>query len=220
MRLTFFGHAAFLIETNGLRIILDPFRSPECGGYAPIDEPADLVVLSHENDKYHSHLGQIVPPFDVLRALEFPPEGQTWRGISFQAIRVFETPEKLPDDEVTVIHFKLEDMHIVLLGDLGHKLTETELSPIQGADIVLAAVGGPPTIKLPELKEVLEAIEPRVVVPMHYLTPRINLKIQPVEDFLNLMSDWRVDHDGGSTIELTKERLGPGRRIVRLEPSR
>ena len=63
MRFTWYGHAAFLVETNGLRIILDPYRSPDCGGYEPIAEPADVVVVSHENDRYHSHLGQIAPPF-------------------------------------------------------------------------------------------------------------------------------------------------------------
>ena len=36
MRITWYGHAAFLIETQGLRIILDPYRSPDCGGYEPI----------------------------------------------------------------------------------------------------------------------------------------------------------------------------------------
>ena len=33
MRITWYGHAAFLIETQGLRIILDPYRSPDSGGY-------------------------------------------------------------------------------------------------------------------------------------------------------------------------------------------
>ncbi len=47
MRITWYGHAAFLIETQGLRIILDPYRSPDSGGYLPIYEPADLVVVSH-----------------------------------------------------------------------------------------------------------------------------------------------------------------------------
>ena len=70
MRIHWYGHAAFLIETEGTRVILDPYRSPDSGGYAPIDEPADLVVVSHENDRYHSHLGQVVPPFEVIRALE------------------------------------------------------------------------------------------------------------------------------------------------------
>ena len=68
MKITWYGHAAFLIETQGLRIILDPYRSPDCGGYEPIAEPADLVIVSHENDRYHSHLGQIIPPFDTIRA--------------------------------------------------------------------------------------------------------------------------------------------------------
>ena len=64
----------FLIETQGLRIILDPYRSPDCGGYEPIAEPADLVVVSHENDRYHSHLGQIVPPFETSARSNCPPE--------------------------------------------------------------------------------------------------------------------------------------------------
>src|SRR3954447_4274821 len=102
MRIKWYGHAAFLIETQGLRIILDPFRSPDSGGYEPIDEPADIVVVSHENDRYHSHLGQIVQPFDVVRALEIPPGGQEVLGIRFEALRVYETPERKPEDEVTV----------------------------------------------------------------------------------------------------------------------
>ena len=31
MRITWYGHAAFLIETRGIRIVLDPYRSPDCG---------------------------------------------------------------------------------------------------------------------------------------------------------------------------------------------
>ena len=108
MRITWYGHAAFLIETQGLRIILDPYRSPDSGGYEPIAEPADLVVVSHENDRYHSHLGQIVPPFEVVRALELPPEGKVFRGIRFESVHVFETAERLPEDEVTIVHFRAE----------------------------------------------------------------------------------------------------------------
>ena len=129
MHITWYGHAAFLIETEGLRIILDPYRSPDSGGYEPIAEPADLVVVSHENDRYHSHLGQIVPPFETMRALELPPEGSVVRGIRFQAVHVFETPDRLPEDEVTIVHFRAEGLHVVFLGDLGHPLSESELCP-------------------------------------------------------------------------------------------
>src|SRR6516162_5575604 len=130
MRITWYGHAAFSIETEGRRIILDPYRSPDSGGYLPIDEPADLVVVSHENDRYHSHLGQITPPFEVVRALEMPPEGQVACKIRFDAIHVYESPERSPEDEVTVVHFRAEGLHVVFLGDLGHGLTSEEVAPI------------------------------------------------------------------------------------------
>ncbi|CAN5908680.1 MBL fold metallo-hydrolase [soil metagenome] len=220
MQITFYGHAAFRIETKGTRIILDPFRSPDSGGYAPIDEPADLVVVSHENDRYHSHLGQIVPPFEVVRGPEIPPGGVEARGLRFEAIPVFETPEKKPGDEVTILHFFAEGLHVVHLGDLGHRLTEEEVAPLRGAEIVLTAAGGPPTIDFPEIPELLEAIGPRIVIPMHYWTPRINLKIQPVERFLEVLPDWPVDRQGGSSVEISSRTLPDARRIVVLDPAR
>jgi L-ascorbate metabolism protein UlaG (beta-lactamase superfamily) len=221
MRITWYGHAAFLIETGGLRIILDPYRSPDCGGFGPIAEPADVVVVSHENDRYHSHLGQIVPPCELVRALELPPEGVDVRGLRFEAIPCFETPERKPGDEVTVVHFRAEDLHVVFLGDLGHALTEADVAPLRGADIVLAAAGGPPTLDFPDIPLLLDAIGPRVVIPMHYLVPgKINLRIQPVERFVEALRGWPVERPMSSTLEVHPSRLPPGRRIVRLEPAR
>jgi L-ascorbate metabolism protein UlaG (beta-lactamase superfamily) len=220
MQLTWYGHAAFLIETAGLRVILDPYRSPDSGGYEPIAEPADVVIVSHENDRYHSHLGQIVPPFEVVRALEIPPGGQTVCGLHVEAVRVYETPERLPEDEVAIVHFRSEGLHVVFLGDLGHRLTESELTPLRGADIVLAAAGGPPTIDFPEIPPLIEAIGPRVIIPMHYKTPRINLKIQPLERFLGVLPDLPVERPGISRYEVTRATLPPDRRIVSLEHAR
>jgi L-ascorbate metabolism protein UlaG (beta-lactamase superfamily) len=220
MRITWYGHAAFLIETQGLRIILDPYRSPDSGGYLPIDEPADLVVVSHENDRYHSHLGQIIPPFHVVRALELPEEGEVINGIRFEAIHVFETPERKPEDEVTIIHFRTEDLHVVFLGDLGHALSEAELAPLRGAEIVLAAAGGPPTLDFPDIPHLLDVIGPRLVLPMHYKTPQINLNIQPLERFLEVLQGDAIVRTGSSSFEVTRDSLPETRTIVVLEHAR
>jgi L-ascorbate metabolism protein UlaG (beta-lactamase superfamily) len=222
MRITWYGHAAFLIETGGLRLILDPYRSPDCGGFEPIDEPADLVLLSHENDRYHSHLGQVVPPFEVIRGLDMPPGGALVRGLTFEAIHVFENAERLPEDEVAIMHFRAEGMHVVFLGDLGHPLTEHELAPLRGAEIVLAAAGGPPTIDFPDIPRLIDAIGPRLILPMHYKTalPKINLNIQPVERFLECLPGVPVERPGRSWIEVTKETLPAERTIVVLDHAR
>lgn len=220
MRITWYGHAAFLIETTGLRVILDPYRSPAAGSYAPINEPADIVVVSHENDKYHSHLGQIRGEFEVVRALELPEGGQTVRGVRFEAIPVFETPEKLAGDEVTIVHFRSEGLHVVFLGDLGHALTNAEVAPIRGADVLLIPAGGPPTIDYALIPPLLEAIGPRLVVPMHFGNDRINLPIQPVERLFETLPEWPVERPGGSSIEVATASLPDRRRIVLLEPAR
>lgn len=220
MRIQWYGHAAFSIRTQGVGIILDPYRSPDCGGYAPIGDPADVVVVSHENDKYHSHLGQIPPPFHLVKALELPPEGETFRGIAFRAVPVFETPERLPGDEVTIVHFRAEGLHVAFLGDLGHPLAADELEPIRGADVVLVPAGGTPTIALDDVPALLDAIGPRVVVPMHYKTPKIDLDIRPVEEFLARLPDVPVIRPGASEFTIGLDSLPERRTVVRLDFAR
>lgn len=220
MRITWYGHAAFLVESDGFRVILDPYKSPDSGGYEPIDEPADLVVVSHWNDRYHSHLGQIVPPFEVLQGLEVPDGGTVVRGVRFEALRVFESPERRAGDEVSIVQFRLDGLHVVFLGDLGHALDEAEVAPLRGADVVLIPAGGRPTIGFEEIPPLLDAIAPRLILPMHYKTPRINLDIQPVERFLGALPGVPVDRPGAPTLEVTRDTLPASRRIVVLEHAR
>jgi L-ascorbate metabolism protein UlaG (beta-lactamase superfamily) len=220
MRITWYGHAAFLIETQGLRMILDPYRSPESGGYLPINEPADLVIVSHTQDIYHSHTGQIVPPFQLVRALELPPGGEVIRGIRFQTVHVFETPERLPEEEVTIIHFRTEGMHVVYLGDLGHSLTDDEIAPLRGAHVVLIPAGSTPTIAYPEIPPLLDAIAPRLVLPMHYKTRKINLNIKPLPRYLEALPHDPVLRPGTSVVEITSESLPDSRTQLVLDYAR
>jgi L-ascorbate metabolism protein UlaG (beta-lactamase superfamily) len=108
----------------------------------------------------------------------------------------------------------------VFLGDLGHGLTSEEVAPIHGADVLLAAAGGPPTIDFPEIPGLIEAIAPRLILPMHYKTPRINLKIQPVARFLECVPKVPVDRPGEAWIDIRRETLPVSTRIVVLDHAR
>jgi len=126
----------------------------------------------------------------------------------------------LSEDEVTIVHFRSEGLHLVFLGDLGHPLTEAELAPIRGADIVLAAAVGPPTIDFPDIPGLLDAIGPRIVIPMHFKTAKINLAIQPLERFLAVLPGDAIDRPGTSSIEISQATLPARRTIVVLEHAR
>jgi L-ascorbate metabolism protein UlaG (beta-lactamase superfamily) len=220
MRITWYGHAAFLIETQGLRIILDPYRSPDSGGYLPIDEPADMVIVSHEEDVYHSHIGQIVPPFKLVKALEIPSGGSVESGIRLETVHVYEHADRKPEEKVTIVHFRSEDLHLVFLGDLGHPLTEAEVAPLRGADVVLIPAGGPPTIDYPDVPPLLEAIGPRLVVPMHFKTRKINLNIKPVIKFLEALPEDKIVRSGSTSVEVSRDTLPEQRTIMVLDYAR
>src|SRR5262249_56369630 len=122
---------------------------------------------------------------------------------------------------VKIVQLRSEGLHVVHLGDLGHALNDEEVASLRGADIVLIPAGGPPTIDFPLIAPLLEAIGPRVVVPMHFLiSGKINLKIQPVERFLEDLREWPVVKRKASSIELTRDLVPASRTIVRLEPAR
>ena len=72
---------------------------------------------------------------------------------------------------------------------------------------MLAPAGGPPTIDFPLIPQLLDAIGPRLVLPMHYKTPKINLNIQPVERFLEVLPQDPIIRIGSSTFEVTSETL-------------
>ena len=220
MRLTWYGHAAFLVEAEGRRIILDPYTAPDAGSYEPIDDQADLVVVSHENAKYHSGLSQIRPPFEVVRALEIPPEGAEAAGIRFFAIPVFETPEKKPGDEVTVVHFRADACPRRLPRRPRPRPDRrgSRADP-RGRRVAASRPAARRRSTSRSIPDLIEAIAPKLIVPMHYLTPKINLKIQPVERFLDALQGWPVERVGGPTIEVGPAALGE-RRIVVLESAR
>jgi len=94
------------------------------------------------------------------------------------------------------------------------------LHPIRGAEIVLAAAGGPPTIDFPDIPALLDAVQPRLIVPMHYKTPKINLNIQPLSGSSNACPACPSRCSGGRGWTSTAETLPASRRIVVLDHGR
>jgi L-ascorbate metabolism protein UlaG (beta-lactamase superfamily) len=85
-------------------------------------------------------------------------------------------------------------------------------------DVLFAPVGGFYTINAAEAGQVVEALQPAVTIPMHFLTPRLSLPISPVDDFL--AGKPRVKRIGGATVEVTRETLPAEPEVWVLEPAR
>ncbi len=230
MRITFYAHASFRFEADGLAVVTDPYTpGPKPGsGFDPIDEPADLVIMSSSMDDFHSDPSHVRGEPVVMDALEVPPEGTTAKGVP---IRAFPAMENLSydfrgefgrnPDANALYQFTLGGLRVLHLGDTGNPIPPEHLDQMRGnVDIMLALAGAHATIAYDDLDAAIGEIGPRVIIPMHYYHPRGWLRIEPVESFLSRYPDETITRVGGPSLELTPETLPAEQHIYVFEQSR
>lgn len=219
MRITFYGHACFRLEGSGLSVVTDPY-TPEEAGLAPVPEAADIVVMSSALDSAHSCWQQVPGSPRVVNALDaVETPVSSGSGVEVRGIPAMEGEDRPDDPKANALYtLALDSVRVCHMGDLGNPLDEEQLAPLRGkVDVLLALAGGTRTIALPDLDRAIEEIDPRVVIPMHYRTPRIRYGVGPLEDFLARHGSEPVEHHG-STIELTPEALPKQRTVIVLTP--
>jgi L-ascorbate metabolism protein UlaG (beta-lactamase superfamily) len=225
MFITWYGHAAFLLQAEGTRVALDPYRAPDVGTYAPIDDVADIVAISHDNAKYHSYTQALREPsggepalMDGLALLE-QAQPYCFQAATFTATKVWENDERR--EPIAMVGVTLGGVRVLHMGDCGHRLTDDEVKACGKVDVLLALAGGPPTLTLPDLVDFVVRLAPRIVIPMHFGNPKINLNLHPVESFLALLPPAiPVRPFNTPTVEVTEATLPLSTEVWVLPPAR
>ena len=230
MKITFYAHASFRLEADGLTIITDPYTpGPGNSGFDPIDEPADVVIMSSATDDFHSDPSHVRGGPVVVNALELPPEGVEVRGVPIRSFPAYESRSfdyrsafNRDPDANALYHFALGGLRFLHMGDIGNPVAREHLDALKGeVDVLLALTGEHATIALDDLDDAIRAIDPRVVIPMHYYSAKGVLKIEPVERFLDRLPPGSVTRVGGPVLELSPDVLPPDRpHVYVLDQSR
>lgn len=215
MKITWLGHASFLIESrDGTRIVTDPFESGSYDGavgYTPIECVADAVTVSHDHAD-HNAVDCVKGDPEVVRGTE----PVTIKEIGIRGISTYHDENKGKDrGRNTVYVMEIEGMRVAHLGDLGHTLTNEERDALGNVDVIFAPVGGYYTIGPDEAKQVAEQLGAKVIVPMHYKTDALGFPIQPVDDFLKLMGN--VERANGTSFEIQRSDLPEVAKVVVLD---
>ena len=230
MKITFYAHASFRLEADGLAVVTDPYTpGPKPGsGFNPIDEPADIVIMSSSTDTFHSDPSHVRGEPIVIDALELPPEGTTVKGVSIRAFPAMESMTfdfqgefgRNPDANALYL-FTLGGLRVLHLGDTGNPIPPEHIDALRGnVDIMLALAGAHATIAYDDLDAAIGEIGPRVIIPMHYYHPRGWLQIEPVDSFLGRHPADTVTRVGATQLELTPDTLPAQQHIYVLEQSR
>ena len=177
MRITFLGHAAFLIQNAGVKIVTDPYSSEI--GYLPVDQRADFVTLSHDNPKWHSCLDDVKGDFEIVNGLELTERCVQRGAVRFGAVKAFEQPNQ---GENAMIWTEIEGVRVLHMGDCGVLPDDETLEKCGRVDILLALAGGFPTLNLDDTMILIEKLAPRIVIPMHFGVPGLQMKALGVEE--------------------------------------
>jgi len=197
VKITWFGHACFLIETSDLRILTDPFDSSV--GYKVPNVIADIVTESHQHFDHNAHR-LIKGKFELVK----DPGPHQFKNVKITGIKTFHDSESgAKRGQNIVFVFEIEGFRIVHLGDLGHLPSSAQVEQIKPADILLLPVGGTFTIGPSEAKKVLDQIVPHVAIPMHFRTKYIRFDIAPVEEFTKLCEN--VKYIGSNILEIDEQ---------------
>jgi L-ascorbate metabolism protein UlaG (beta-lactamase superfamily) len=214
MKIKWLGHSCFLITSkDGTRVITDPYAVGGGINYSPIEETADVVVVSHGHGD-HSNVSAVQGKPEVLRG-----DGtKTAKGIQFKGIATYhDASQGKQRGPNTVFCFTLDGIKLCHLGDLGHVLDPEQAAEIGAVDILLVPVGGYFTIDASEASQVCNQLKPKVVIPMHFKTPKCAYPIAGVEDFLRGKKE--VRRVGGSEVDVEQEKLPAATEIVLLQPA-
>jgi L-ascorbate metabolism protein UlaG (beta-lactamase superfamily) len=221
MKLKWYGHASFLVTAeDGTKIVTDPY-TPETSGYLPIPDVPEMVVISSDNDTFHCRADLIKGQPTVINALEVAQNGgeRVEKGIQFKAIEAMEAlNHRFHDpDQNGLYRFAVDGIHIGHMGDVGNALSEAQMDFFKGIDVLLALAGGHPTIDLDDLKVVIDMIQPRLVVPMHFNT----LRYKPqncfwIQNFLDYFKREDVDFACDWETTITKAGLPEKTRVLVL----
>ncbi len=211
VRITFLGHASFLIETpDHVRAVTD-----YSGVFTP-ETPPDLVTMNHAHSSHFTmnpdprihHVlhgwqeGPKPPAYDVvlrdLRVTNLPTNIREWGGgteINGNSIFIFESA----------------GLCIAHLGHLHHLLDPADLDALGRIDIVMIGVDGYFTIGQADAKQVIDQIRPRIVLPMHYFTR------ETLARFLDMMHDtYAIEARREPAIEVSRMTLPDRPTVIAL----
>lgn len=179
IKLTWLGHSCFRVEYHGYSIVIDPFEPGSVPGFDDIAVMANQVLCTHEHHDHSYRAGVTLAPEQScpFQITAFP----SWHDDQNGALRGENTIYQLEAGGLRVVHF----------GDVGCMPEQSVLDALRGADAIMLPVGGHYTVDARGAKEIVDAVRPRVTLPMHYRSDSFGYDVlAPLDDFLAICGRW------------------------------
>lgn len=215
MQVFWYGLSSFKIISRELVIFTNPFGKTT--GLLPPRGNAQIVISSDINNEMYNNFSSFGGrPFIVAGPGEYDIKAVFIRGIPLEA----KSPQdKNPPGRQAIYSINLEGVNLGFLGSLNQKeLAEVHVEELNNLDILFIPVGGNGVCDAEAAVNIIAQLEPKMVIPMHYKTAGITLKLEFLERFLKEMGTRGEQLD---RLTIKKNELGEEKtRLVILTPQR
>jgi len=199
MEISWLGQSCFQIKGEKVTIVTDPF-DPSIGLKLPKKLEANIVTVSHNHFDHNNIKAVSGNPF----VIDGPGEYEV-AGINIYGIKSFHDEQngalRGPN---TIYLIEAEDLKICHLGDLGHLLPDETVEELEDVDILMVPCGGIYTIDAEAAQKVINQIDPRIIIPMHYKIEGLNINLDPLDKFCHELGICKKPQD---KLVIKKSRL-------------
>ena len=156
-------------------VVIDPL-GPGLG-LTPFRGKVTHAILTNPTDRTMSHVSGLQGEGAVITSAgEYSFAGLTVRALPYRSAHGIWR---------SIVRLTLDSLNVVHLGALDRDLSASELSELEQTEIhlLLLPIGGGSGLSLRAALRILAALEPRVVIPVHYQLPALTEKLDTVESF-------------------------------------
>jgi L-ascorbate metabolism protein UlaG (beta-lactamase superfamily) len=203
VRITYVGHATFLIESPELVRIATDYND-----YVRPPVLPDIATMNHAHDTHYTDNPDPAIKY-VLRGWG-PSENEpaNW-DVKYKDVRVRNVPTNIRNWAGgterygnSIFIFEIANLCIAHLGHLHHTLTLQQLDEIGRVDVVMAPVDGNLTLDLDGMMDVLSALKAQIIVPMHFFNQ------YTLQRFLDRAAqNWPIEHAEVPSFVVSKTTL-------------
>lgn len=208
MTIEWYGQSCFKISLSGAQpttILTEPF-SKETGLNPPRFKP-DILIMSRQVEKEMAAEARKEGVILVKDPGEYEIKGVEING--------FAVPNG--ENELTTVYkMEIEGIKICYLNGLKKATLPNDVfEAMSDIDILLIPVGGKETIGPEEAVELINDMEPRIVIPTNYKIPGLKLSIETVDKFLKAMGHEKIEPSERLTLK-KKELAETGKMEVKI----
>ncbi len=207
MEITWLGHACIRVRTGNTTLLMDP--PPAGSGLNLTGEQANASAITISGGDAETNANSSVRITDPG---EYEAAGLHIKGIR-NTRRDPSSEEKLWN---TMYLVESEGMTICHLGDPADALQTKELDELGSPHVMFVPAGSPNGMGVADLTALINALEPRIVIPVLYAHPGNKESLRELQPFIQELGS--QPSQGQARLTITRANLPEDMQIALLQP--